>query len=335
MDNKVSTLKLVADRAGVSTMTVSRVINKKSGFSEETKRKVEEAIQFYDYHPNPIAKSLATSRSNIIGLIIYSSIEDNSVFFYEIMLGVQLELNKRGYDLLLYSQLNEKHVEKVLKSRLVEGVILMGNINPKDIEMLKNNNMPYVVVGRREIEGINVEYVSPQYVDGVKEGINYLISLGHKEIGFIGAARTFEPDYDKLLGYQTALFENSIPYNPAFVKEVADSKQEAYLALKNLIELNVSAVFLSSSNCIAGGYEAIKELGLNVPEDLSVVGLISGSTIASHISDELTQIIIPKKKIGKAAASKLLATIDKEYELQNMPIKLEFTVKNTCKSVGK
>lgn len=333
MNKSKSKVKLVAEAAGVSVMTVSRVINNKKGFSEETKKRVLDAIELYDYHPNPIARSLVTKKSKIIGLIIYSSVEENNLFFYEIMIGIQIELNKYGYDLLLYSQQDQNVVERVMKTKLVDGIILMGNIDQKHIVMLKKNGLPFVVVGRREIEGVDVQYVAPQYTEGVKEGINHLISLGHKKIGFIGAIRTFEPDYDKLLGYQTALFENQIPFNPMYVKEINDQVEESKVAMTSLLELNVTAVFFSSSNCINGGYAVIKEQGIKIPDDLSIMGLITADTVSQGIRDELTQILIPKKNVGMAVACKLLGKIEEEFVPDTVSVKLNFVEKKTCKPI--
>lgn len=320
-------------------MTVSRVINNHPNVSDETRKKVEEAIKKLNYHPSELAQSLARKKTNIIGLVVYNESEAHPYFFHEIINGVINGASKLGYDVLIFAQ-NEKkeYSRRIIMSHLVDGVVYMGvNINNDDIIQTHKENFPYVVIGRRRINDINLKFVAPNYIEGVEKATQYLIDFGHKRIGFIGASINFEPNYDKLVGYQNALYKNQIFYDPNLVYEKCLSQREGYDAMKKLIKKRPTAVIVDNTYATIGAVLAIRDEGLSIPEDISVIGFDDNQELNKEFYDlfdlEMTVLRIPKLKLGEAAAQALISQIENNMIDGNKLIPLEFVIKKSCKKL--
>ncbi|WP_413305770.1 LacI family DNA-binding transcriptional regulator [Bacillus sp. 1P10SD] len=326
----------VASLAGVSTMTVSRVVNNSGTVSEKTKQKVLSAIKELNYQPNVIARSLAKRKTNILGLVVYKEKGVHPEFHNEIINGVQAGASELGYDLLVFAHNEEEsYSSRIIQSSLVDGVVFMG-ISPNNADLLAvhNSQFPYIYIGKREVEGVEPFFLSPDYIAGTEKATDYLISQGHTRIGFIGQSRKIEPDRDKLHGYQKALFKHHVVYNPNLVFEESQSQLDGYKAMMELLQHKPSAVVMNNTYTTLGAITAIKEAGLKIPEDISVIGFDDNQELNQQFNDfiglELTALQIPKLELGKQAAKLAVSIITGEEVPKENYMDLVFLQKNSC-----
>ena len=203
----------VAAVAGVSAMTVSRLLNDSGKVAPATRVKVQKVIDDLNYIPNPIAQGLVTSRTKIIGLMIFDDVD--SFFFQQMLIGFQYAVNKHGYNLLIFSKDNEKGSPDNRYLSMVDGILCMGShMDNKTIELIEDKGIPYAVIGRRNWRKADPWFSAVDYVNGFKKVTRYLIELGHRNIALWGGVKDFEPDVDKITGYQQALIEAGLSYNP-------------------------------------------------------------------------------------------------------------------------
>jgi DNA-binding LacI/PurR family transcriptional regulator len=334
---KRASLNEVAKLAGVSIMTVSRVINNPQQVSEKTRRKVEDAIKQLKYYPNALAQSLVRKKTNILGLVMYLEEEVHPSFYHEIMNGVQSGASALGYDLLIFSQYRN-YDERIIRSRLVDGVVFMGvHLNAEDIRRVHDVKFPYILIGKREINDIKPYFIAPDYIEGLKKATNYLIQLGHSRIAFIGASKKHEPDYDKLVGYQQALYTNQILYNPELVFEHSTTQRDGYNAMKKLLQQKPTAVIVNNTNSTIGAITAIRDEGLRIPDDISIIGFDDNQELNkqfSHLIDlKVTRLKIPKLQLGERATKLAISLIDgNEIEKEHF-MALDFLVGDSCRSI--
>lgn len=160
-----ATIQMVADRAGVSMMTVSRVINDRAGVSDVTRRRVEEAMRELHYQPHAYARQLAGGSSNMLGVLLYDHGHAISGMYVDILQGLQQELSQHAHDLLFFSpRAAEDSLPRILDSPLIEGLILMGtSLTGDHIAALRQSAVPFVVIGRREVADYVAPFVAPNY----------------------------------------------------------------------------------------------------------------------------------------------------------------------------
>ncbi|WHY33963.1 LacI family DNA-binding transcriptional regulator [Cytobacillus firmus] len=334
-----SNLIEVAKAAGVSNMTVSRVINNSGNVSEKTRQKVLKAIKELNYQPNLIARSLARKKTNILGLVVYTDKGVHPAFYNEIINGVQKGASELGYDLLVFANREDQsYSDRITHSSFVDGVIFMGiKINQHDIRNVHEKGFPYVFIGKREIEGIQPYFISPDYVKGTRMAAEHLIELGHTKIGFIGQSRIIEPDYDKLLGYQEALFKHHVVYNPQLVFEESQTQLDGYNAMKELLKQKPTAVIINNTYATIGATTAIKEAGLQIPEDISVIGFDDNQELNEQFNDfiglELSTIRIPKVELGREAARMAISLLEGNETPKANFIDLHFMKNSSCKKL--
>ncbi|CAM3815627.1 LacI family DNA-binding transcriptional regulator [Cytobacillus oceanisediminis] len=337
--NRTPNLLEVAKAAGVSNMTVSRVVNNSGKVSDKTRQKVLKAIKELNYQPNLIARSLARKKTNILGLVVYSEKGVHPAFYNEIINGVQQGASELGYDLLIFANSEKQsYSDRITHSSFVDGVIFMGvKINQNDIKNVHEKGFPYVFVGKREIEGINPYFISPDYIKGTKMATEYLIELGHTRIGLIGQSRMIEPDYDKLLGYQEALYKHNLVYNPQLVFEESQTQLDGYNAMKELLKQKPTAVIINNTYSTIGATTAIKEEGLRIPDDISVIGFDDNQELNEQFNDfiglELSTIRIPKIDLGRQAAKMTISLLEGNDVSQANFIDLQFIKNSSCKKL--
>lgn len=313
---KTPNLHEVAKIAGVSMMTVSRVINNSGKVSEKTRQKVLSAIKEVDYQPNMIARSLARKKTNILGLVIYNEFGIHPTFYNEIINGVQTGASLLGYDLLIFAQNEEQsYRNRVVHSSLVDGVIFMGvHVNEEDIKAVHDKGFPYVFVGKREVKGIEPYFISPNYIEGTKKATEHLINNGHQKIAFIGQSDVIEPDFDKYSGYKNALMQAGVEYDQKLVSKDSQSQSDGYEAMKEILKHKPTAVILNNTYTTLGAITAIQEEGLNIPDDISVIGFDDNQELNQQFNDftglDLTSLQIPKLELGKQAAELTISLVE-------------------------
>jgi LacI family transcriptional regulator len=320
--NKRPTSQDVADLAGVSVTTVSFVINDKSGgnvrISEETRKKVWEAVEALHYRPSSAARSLRTKRSNLLALMI-PHIEPP--YHPLLAAAVQREAEQGNLDVIIYSTRDELQRERdflnVLISRAVDGVIIHSHqLSGDDIDSLVEAGIAVVVHGNSPTH----PYVDNVMIDEVKaaeEAVSYLIDKGHVRIGTIAGP---EATWDGRLrkdGYLNALQAHGIPVEDELICEVDFFREGAGASgMKKFLSLPEppSAIFAASDHIAVEALLHAVDCGLTVPEDVAIVGFDNTPT-ATRIRPRLTTIHKDVNVLGSTAVQLLVERINSEDSL--------------------
>ncbi len=273
----MSTLKDVAKKASVSTATVSRVINNPDSVNVETRSKVEKAIKQLNFKPSRVAQRLRVKdgQRKLIGLVVP---DIQNPFYVEVVRGVEDKAYANNYALLMCNFAQDEKKEKlyleIMRSESVDGLIV-APVHERDEEVKKlvKSGLPIVCVDR-SLSDVDVDVVLVDNEKGTYEAIKYLICLGHKRIGFVGGLPTIPTTQQRRSGFERALRENKIKVNEKLLK-YGDSKHESGKTLiKELLQMKnpPTAVFTGNNLITLGALEAIHEMGLNIPNDISILG---------------------------------------------------------------
>lgn len=329
------TITNVAQRAKVSTATVSRVLNGSSLVKPETQERVLKAIEDLDYHLNVFAQGLSKNKTNIIGLIFPPSPQLFSAYFFnEILRGANAAVNAAGYNLLLnvkQSGLSKSDCSRLFVQHQVSGLIVVAI--PQDVlanSRIEEKDIPLILVNTVSKK---VSFVDTDNVNGGFKATRHLIELGHRRVGFINGVAGSSNARDRFQGYRQALEKYNIRFNRNLVA-VGDFRQDkGREAMKSLLNIRKppTAVFSANDLMAIGAIRAIKERGLSVPEDVAVVGFDDIDT-ADYITPPLTTVRQPIFELGKVAGENLINLIE-EWPPQE-PIQkilgVELIVRQSC-----
>lgn len=331
MDQKI-TVETIAHMANVSRATVSRVLNNHPNISEEVRTRVLGVIDQVGYRPNAVARSLAGKRTMNVGVVVFG-LHPNYLahgVFQEAIMGIQDALSDTDYDLLLYSShghADEQFCRRILAKNQVDGLVVMGElVAPEHLDLLSAQGLPVVTVGRKD--GPPVPYVSVDNLRGAHMATRHLIDLGHRRIGIIRGVQGLQPGVDRLMGYQRALEEAGIPYDPALVATGIDL-EDGPVAMGQLLSLDdrPTAVFGISDPVTIGAMEQARALGFRVPEDLAIVGF---DDIPASAMLGLTTVRQPKADLGRQAARLLLAELSGVKMAGGVILDPELVVRSSC-----
>jgi DNA-binding LacI/PurR family transcriptional regulator len=299
-----TTLEAVAQEAGVSRATVSRVVNRSPKVSDEVRRTVQRAIDRLGYVPNLAARSLVTRRSDSIGVVITEPTSRlfNDPFFPRLLRGISAELSIRQQQLVLLmpdGAADQDRLERYLLSGHVDGVILVSlhGDDPLPADLLARD-IP-VVIGGRPTSGLAASYVDVDNVDGARSAIRHLVGLGRRRIATIAGPQDMAPGVDRLIGYHEALRFSGLPLDPE-LETVADFTYEGGVAaMRRLLEASpdLDAVFAASDLMAAGALSVLRSEGRAVPADVAVVGF-DDSPLAEATDPPLTSVRQPIEAMG-------------------------------------
>lgn len=310
-----ATINDVAREAGVSITTVSRVLNNNYPVKQETRLRIEKAIEKLNYKPNAAARSLITKKTSIIGVIVPGI---TNLFFPTIVEAVEDIAKAKGYSISLGNTRGDASEEikliEDLKARLVDGIVV---IDP-NMDNLKNGyydklskQIPLIIVNGAP-SGEKCSFVCYDEEVGTVEAFNYLLELGHKKIAFIRGHKSLSYDIKEKI-YKSILKSNGIDYmcilnvGKGNSIEVVD-KTEAEARKLLLSENRPTAVFACNDLMAVGAMNACNKLNIRVPEDLSILGF--DNTLFSNLANpKLTTVDLNMKEIGHRAAFELIDLI--------------------------
>lgn len=341
----------IAKLAGVSRSTVSRVINNYPNVPESTRAKVLRVIEQYQYEPNSFARALAGKRTDTIGLFAISMNEKENAsriyqnsYFAPIVDLVVDTANARGFYVLIHTVYSPEDFQKIKQAFLqkrIDGGILVGT--QKDIELVRElvgQNAPLVLIDY-DISEIMAERLNKSHLavinsmdyEGTAEAIEYLIGLGHREIGIIkGRMNTFS-GRERYTAFVNTLQKYGLPVREEFVLEGDFLKETAYREAQRLTAGGKlpTALFSSNDDMAIAAMEAFAEQGISVPEHLSLIGF-DDVQLAAVISPKLTSVKLPIDDMAKAAVSKVIDLCSAEeptFSTVSFPTRL--VVRDSCK----
>ncbi len=330
------TLEHIAELAGVSRSTVSRVVNDQPNVKDEVRERVKLVITETGYQPHAAARSLAARRTNIIGLVIPSAVHTlfSDPYFPRLTEGISQASNKADFTLSLFlfdSQDRERKMyPRITRKGLLDGVLVQAtHIDDEIFTWLANGNIPYVVVGR-PADTATMNYVDVDNRSGAQMAVTHLIRLGHRKIATVTGPLSTQAGKDRLAGYRNALSERGLPYDERLTAEGDFTEDGGYYATQRLIPHEPTALFVASDMMAIGALRALREAGLSVPEDVAIVGFddLPPATLADP---QLTTIRQPIRRLGIKAVEILLDIIDNpQGPLQQVIFNTELIIRASC-----
>ena len=303
----------VAKLAGVSPITVSRVINNSGYISDVTRERVETAIKEIGYVPNTLARGLRSKRTNTLALVVT---DITNPYFTSMARGVEDVAGASNYTVIYCntdeSETKEEKYANILAQRQVDGVLLVPACgNAKIINFLEANDISVVVLDRR-VSGVNTDFVRSDSEDGANRLIKLLIGLGHERIAVITGPKKVSTAVDRVKGYRQALVEAGLKENE-LIYYGSFTQQSGYdfAKLAMLQSPRPTAIFAANNFILLGVVKALRELQLKVPEDISVVGF-DDFPESMLVKPFFTAVLQPAYEMGRLAAELLLKRISGE-----------------------
>ncbi|MBM0259742.1 LacI family DNA-binding transcriptional regulator [Micromonospora sp. 4G55] len=316
MGQKAS-IRDVAAAAGVSVTTVSHVLNNKSGtrVSPETRERVESAARQLGYAANGLARGLRLQRSHTLGLL--SDVIATTPHAGRIILGAQETASARGWVLMLLTTGGDPEVERreihALAQHRVDGVLYATMYHQVVRVPEELRPMPVVLLDAASADP-SLPSVVPDETGGGRVAVRELLANGHRRIGFVTNTDDIPATRGRLLGYQEALREVGVPYRPELVRAEVSDTQGGHRAARELLDRpeRPTALFCFNDRMAMGAYRAATELGLRIPDDLSVIGFDNQELIAEGLFPGLTTVALPHYEMGAWAVEEMV-------ELLNQP----------------
>lgn len=321
----MATIKDVAKLAGVSTTTVSHVINKTRFVSEETAKAVWQAVHQLHYSPSAVARSLKVNTTKSIGMIITTS---EAPYFAEIVLAVEAHCYNQGYSLFLCNTQNEfhkiqNHLDMLVQKR-VDGILVMcSEYTENSLELFNGTNIPMVVMDWGPNNSSNDRIVDHSFEGGYLAA-RHLLDKGHREIAVIAGDLVKTTAKARFDGVVAALTEAGIALPPEWIFENDFEPEGGYESMNLLLKQpkRPTAVICGCDMMALGAISAITEKGLSVPQDISVIGYDNIHS-SRFYAPPLTTIHQSKTRLGQTAVDLLLERI-KKNDLPHQPKVLEF-----------
>ena len=322
------TIKDVAKKAGVSISTVSRVINDSKPVTDEVKQKVLDVIKETGYIPNPLARSLVTKRSQLIGVIVP---EVSDSFVNEVLNGIEEVAKMYDYEILLANTYSDKEQElksiNLLRAKQVEGIVMVcWKVEEDHINYIQNCGIPATYISKTARD-YDIYTVSTSNKEATYDMTKYLIDKGHEEIAFIMTSKDDTVlERERLSGYEQALNESNIKLDESLIKYGGTTYEAGYESMKELLEEGIvpQAAFVTGDEAAIGAINAACDKGYKVPEDISVAGF-KDVKIAKMYRPKLTTVYQPLYDMGAVAIRMVIKLINKEH-LESKKIELPYKI---------
>ena len=330
------TLEKIAELANTSRSAVSRVINEQNGVKPEVRERVLQVIEATNYQPNQAARSLASKRTGVIGIVIPRIVQSlfGDPYFPTLIQGIAQSCNANDYvpSLLLFYNKDEeqKLYRRVLHRGFVDGIIITASqVGDPLVPQLIEHEVPFIVIGRPD----NTTQVNFVDVDNVAAGHTataHLLRLGYKHVAHIAGPHNESPGIDRLEGYYNALSQREIAIEPTLVAQGDFTEEGGYFAMKQLLLLRPEAVFAASDMMAFGAMRAIRENGLRIPQDIALVGF-DDLPAAAIATPPLTTIRQPIRRIGTLAVETLVDILENGlYPNRNTILGTQLIVRDSC-----
>ncbi|MBU9712887.1 LacI family DNA-binding transcriptional regulator [Evansella tamaricis] len=333
----MTTIYDIAKKTGFSITTVSKVLNNYSDVGAKTRKKILDAVNEMDYYPSSSARSLTTKKSWSIGVVYVEQLGMEHPFFNAVIESFKNSMEKSGYDLLFASNKIGNDMKTYLdhfQYRGVDGVVIVCSaLKDSHVERLIRSTIPSVVIDFDSRETC-VVYSDNEY--GCELAVNHLYSLGHRKIAHISGDQELFPGVTRLEGFIRAMQKHKLSISDGFI---ADGGYFSYeggrAAMRKLLlqDEKPTAVFVAGDLMALGAIAEIRDHGLNVPDDISVIGFDDIKMI-QYTEPALTTIRQETSILGKTAANLLLDQInDKEKQSLAVKIPVKLIERKSCRPI--
>lgn len=312
--------KELAKKLNISPATVSMVLNNKPGISAETRDRVLDAAKKYGFDFSKF--ETINNAPSIIELVIYKKhgmIVKDTPFFSQLTEGINNLCRKERYALQIQYLYESSNIEQIkeLSDNECKGILLLGTeMQLQDIKQFDKLNKPLIVLDTYFNE-CDMSFVSINNISGMFRATEYLINKGHNNIGYLCSSHNIVNFSERFSGYMSALKKHSIVFNEQQVHYLTPTIDGAYSDMKKILdnhELSASAYAADNDLIAAGAMRAIKEYGLKIPEDISIIGF-DNMPLCDITDPPLTTVDVQKQQFGSLAAEQLIKKISKDCGL--------------------
>lgn len=328
-----ATIKDVARAAGVSYSTVSRVVNNHPHVRPDKRARVLEAMARLGYVANLQARSLVGGRTGVIGLLIQ---EFGNEYNGQVVFGIDEALYAAQYQLMLHTThrhaSQEPQVVQALTRGLTDGLLLLVPLEPgKYLTELHQRRFPYVVIDHQGFDEYSPTVGAANW-DGAYSAMRYLIELGHRRIGFLAGVPVLSGAKDRFAAYRAALADYGLPFDEALVAPGEFSQPVSYRSAARLLDLPEppTAIFAANDLSAMGVYDAVRDRGLSIPQDISVIGF-DDIPQAARLHPPLTTVRQPLVEMGRTAVRILLDIINApDRPLERVVLDTALIIRESC-----
>jgi DNA-binding LacI/PurR family transcriptional regulator len=328
------TIRDVARDAGVSVATVSRYINQNAPVSEKLSKRIQRVMSQLDYVPHATARHLALRRKNAVGLLL-TNMHNN--FFAPLLAGIEDVVRDHNYNLLVatYHPNLREESSLPLGAHNTDGIIAFADsLSDKEIATFYRREFPIVLIHKTPADHITIPFTTIENKAATRKLINHLITVhNRRRIILMRGSEHQEDAHWRDVGFRSALEENGLPFDDELVLDGAFERDIAYRSLKSFLSRpdrpDFDAIFAGDDDAALGVYDAIKEEGLRIPEDISVVGF-DDSLMAPFLFPPLTTVRAPTEKVGRSAASQLFCLLDDKSPQMVRLLPTEMIVRQSC-----
>jgi len=332
------TIYEVARRAGVSISTASKALNDKKDVGEATKQKVREIARELNYEPSHFARALARRKTDNIGVITVRYYKEPMItnpFYAKILEGVEEELINNNLNLLTNilrkEQMDLLDIPKMVKEKSVDGIILLGHMPEPFARMVSDKGLPVVMIDNF-FNDANISSFIADNVGGAFYAVEYLARTGHKRIAYLSGPSARYSFKQREQGFRQAMQKYSLPVDERFVL-FNEEEDSTYNWMKKILSYEVKPDALFACNDITAliVINMLKDAGLKVPEDMSIMGF-DNIDIAAHFIPSISTVDVKKEEMGINAVKKLLDIINqKDTTLENMIFPTSIVIRDSTK----
>lgn len=317
----MATIQDVAKRAGVSVSTVSYAMNGTRPISEETRQRIFAAMEELGYRPHALARGLASKRSRIIALLFPTPERGLGITELEFVTGATDAALAQGYNLVLWSSdlHNTDGLRRQIQQGLVDGIIMMEvHLHDERVALLRESGTPFHLIGRPE-DTAGLSYVDIDFAQATGESVSYLGALGHRSIAFLNQSETevasgYGPAVRAEAGFQAAMSAAGLSGTSWHCHPNA---QAGYEAINLLLEARpeLTALVAMNERAIPGVLQALAERGWRLPDDFSLISIVSSARVADMSVPPLTTMTSPSAAIGQLSVSQLIRRLEGSEEV--------------------
>lgn len=315
----MANIKEIAKAAGVSTSTVSRVLNNNNLISPETREHVLKVMRKYNYVPNAMARGLSSQKANTITLLVNNENAEafDNLFFHKIMYGIENVLYKSDLFLMISnfqdSRIGKERLTKMVQGKLTQGIIIPAFLlTPELLKTLETLRVPFVVLGEpANTATVPFDWVDINNTQGGQIAVQHLLSKGYRRIAFLSGSTTALFNRNRLAGYRSMLAQSGIAIDESLIAECDSSKDNAFSAMTKLLSLpSPPDAVLCGDNVIGmGAMKAIQKKGYAIPSRIGLV-CFDNLPIAELVEPAMTTVVVDVFEMGAETAKLLLRLIE-------------------------
>ena len=314
-EKKLTTIYDIAENVGLTSTTVSRVLNNKGYISDKTRKKVLKAAKELNYKPNRVARSLKTGKTK---QIILAMPFINEMFNFDFIATIQQEVQRKGYSLLLRytdaKSYEEKQTIESLDMNYADALILLViNITDEILMALSESRKPCVLVlfNPYEDKDLPVDFVSMDSRKGIYMAANHLINQGHIDLGYIGPSFDTTEGRERYSGFCSAMLENSLPIDPDLVFDGTYTEVFGYQCGVEMLKSGkkVTAICAASDSIALGLYRAFEQFEVRIPQDICIVGM-DNTDVCTICKPKLSSVAMLQEEIARCSIEIIFKHLD-------------------------